>query len=217
MVGLIRETVSAEKGRIERLAEADLPTRHGRFRLAVYVVGGSEIKVLTSGDPAAGIPTVRLHSECLTGDVLSSLRCDCGEQLEKALDVIGSAPYGILLYLPQEGRGIGLANKIRAYALQDQGMDTVEANVALGLPVDARDYGPAAALLRALGVSEMRLLTNNPAKVAAMNREGIAVRERLPLVVSPHPLNREYLRVKVRRMGHTLPFLEQEEHAAGHE
>jgi GTP cyclohydrolase II len=192
---------------VTRQAEATLATRSGEFTIAVFEVEGAagEVAALVRGDlHAGGIPLVRLHSECLTGDVLGSLRCDCGEQLDAALELIAQAPAGVLLYLPQEGRGIGLANKIRAYALQDQGLDTVDANLALGLPVDRRDYAAAAHILRSLGLTQVRLLTNNPLKSAALERYGVHVAERVPLTVPPNPINRRYLRTKADRMGHLL-------------
>jgi GTP cyclohydrolase II len=194
---------------ISLLSQATLPTRFGQFNVAVFEVDGTpgEAVALMRGPLGADvIPLVRLHSECLTGDVLGSLRCDCGEQLEAALALIARAPSGVLLYLRQEGRGIGLANKIRAYALQDTGLDTVDANLALGLPVDRREYASAAAILRELGVRQVRLLTNNPAKHAALERHGIQVVERVPLTVPPNAVNRRYLRTKANRMGHLLPF-----------
>jgi GTP cyclohydrolase II len=190
-------------------AQATLATRFGAFNIAVFTVEGAlgEIAALTRGSQLGeAIPLVRLHSECLTGDVLGSLRCDCGQQLEAALELIASAPAGVLLYLPQEGRGIGLANKIRAYALQDQGLDTVDANLALGLPVDRRDYAAAAHILLSLGLRQVRLLTNNPSKTAALEKHGVRVVERVPLAVPPNPLNLEYLRTKADRMGHLLAF-----------
>ena len=149
---------------------------------------------------------MRLHSECLTGDVLGSLRCDCGQQLDAALTLMADADAAVLLYLPQEGRGIGLANKIRAYALQDQGLDTVDANLALGLPVDRRDYAAAAQVLRSLGLYRVRLLTNNPLKSEALQRHGIQIVERVPLTIPPNNINRRYLRTKADRMGHLLAF-----------
>ena len=188
-------------------ADASLPTRFGNFNIAVYEVDGSpgEIAALTHGElRGSPPPLVRLHSECLTGDVLGSLRCDCGEQLDAALALIARAESGVLLYLPQEGRGIGLGNKIRAYALQDKGLDTVDANLALGLPVDRRDYAAAAQVLKKLGLRRVRLLTNNPAKSAALERHGVRVVERVPLTVPPNAVNYQYLRTKVDRMGHLL-------------
>jgi GTP cyclohydrolase II len=149
-------------------------------------------------------PVVRLHSECLTGDVLGSLKCDCGPQLHEALHQISDAQWGILLYLRQEGRGIGLINKLRAYALQDQGFDTVDANIRLGFAVDARDFSVAAQMLKLLGVPAVRLLTNNPEKVAGLQAEGIEVRERLPLKIASNPHNAHYLATKRDRTGHNL-------------
>jgi GTP cyclohydrolase II len=190
---------------VARVAEAVLPTRHGEFRIAVFQVAGVEIAALFFGTSRDGsIPLVRLHSECLTGDTFGSLRCDCGEQLDAALAGIAASGYGILLYLHQEGRGIGLANKIRAYALQDGGMDTVDANVALGLPVDSRDYRAAAAVLGSLGLSRVRLLTNNPSKYTALERCGIQVLERVALITRPNASNVSYLHTKADRMGHLL-------------
>jgi 3,4-dihydroxy 2-butanone 4-phosphate synthase/GTP cyclohydrolase II len=192
---------------VQRQAEATLPTRFGTFKVAVFEVDGSpgEIAALTRGRLNGDAPPlVRLHSECLTGDVLGSLRCDCGQQLASAMAQIARAASGVLLYLPQEGRGIGLANKIRAYALQDNGLDTVDANLALGLPVDRRDYAAAAQVLRSLGLRQVRLLTNNPLKSQALERNGIQVVERVPIRVRPNPVNRQYLRTKAVRMGHLL-------------
>lgn len=159
---------------------------------------------LMLGEPDDNPPVVRLHSECLTGDVLGSLKCDCGPQLQAALGEIAGATWGVLLYLRQEGRGIGLINKLRAYELQDQGFDTVDANVRLGFPVDARDFSVAARMLALLGIARVRLLTNNPAKVARLEAEGIAVAERLPLAVPANPHNARYLATKRDRTGHQL-------------
>jgi GTP cyclohydrolase II len=205
-----------QAGAVALVAEAALPTRHGDFRIAAFDVHGAatEIIALLHGDPAtANAPLVRLHSECLTGDVLGSMRCDCGEQLDASLGEIARAPDGILLYLRQEGRGIGLMNKIRAYALQDEGLDTVDANIALGLPVDGRDYSAAAAVLRSLGAVKIRLLTNNPAKRDALQQRGIEVVERVPLVIPPNPSNAGYLRTKAARMGHLLARQSPDEQA----
>jgi GTP cyclohydrolase II len=194
------------------LARASLPTRFGDFDIAVYEVDGApgEVAALTRG-PLTGEapPLVRLHSECLTGDVLGSLRCDCGQQLAAALALIARAPSGVLLYLPQEGRGIGLANKIRAYALQDRGLDTVDANLALGLPVDRREYASAAHILRHVGLRQVRLLTNNPLKSAALEQHGVQIVERVPLTIPPNAVNHHYLRTKADRMGHLLAFERQ--------
>ncbi len=191
------------------VAKAALPTRFGIFDAAVFTdcEASGEVLALTRGDlGGSSVPLVRLHSECLTGDVLSSLRCDCGQQLNAALGLIASADAGALLYLPQEGRGIGLANKIRAYALQDRGLDTVDANLALGLPVDRREYASAAAILLSLGLKQVRLLTNNPLKCAALERHGVRVVERVPIAVPPNAVNLPYLRTKADRMGHLLAF-----------
>jgi 3,4-dihydroxy 2-butanone 4-phosphate synthase/GTP cyclohydrolase II len=190
------------------LAEASLPTRFGRFRVLVARTGsgGPECLVAICGDLSEeDAPMVRLHSECLTGDVFGSLRCDCGQQLEKALMLIAERGTGAVLYLKQEGRGIGLVDKIRAYALQDRGADTVDANVALGLPVDNREYGSAARVLRDVGVHRVRLLTNNPHKCRGLEAHGIEVVERIPLPIEPNPFNAAYLHTKVARMGHLPP------------
>jgi GTP cyclohydrolase II len=194
---------------ISRLAEASLPTRWGEFRVVAFLVDGQrdETLALLRGDLAStAAPLVRLHSECLTGEALGSIRCDCGDQLAASLARIAEVGCGALLYLRQEGRGIGLVNKLRAYALQDGGLDTVDANLALGLPVDARDYTPAAAILRHLGVARVRLLTNNPAKQHALEENGIEVVERIPVEATPNPTNTRYLLTKAARMGHALSW-----------
>ena len=167
--------------------------------------GGVEHYAVEIGQPdRTGAPLTRLHSACFTGDVLGSLKCDCGPQLDAALAAMGAEGAGVLLYLNQEGRGIGLANKMRAYSLQDQGFDTVEANHRLGFEDDERDFRIGAALLGQLGFSRVRLMTNNPAKVAMLEASGIAVAERVPLVVGQNPLNARYLDVKARKSGHLL-------------
>ena len=185
-----------------RIARAVLPTRHGDFQIAVYRARGRETIALVR-EPLGDLPLVRLHSKCITGDTLGSLRCDCGDQLDAALSLIGRVG-GVLLYLPQEGRGIGIANKVRAYALQDRGLDTVDANLALGLPVDAREYRSAAAVLRALGLHRVRLITNNPEKQSDLEAEGIVVVERVPIETSPNLVNLTYLETKAARMGHLI-------------
>ncbi|MEP6694750.1 MAG: GTP cyclohydrolase II [Chloroflexota bacterium] len=200
---------------------ASLPTRHGDLQIHVFRLGDeSEVIALVHGEIAGAEPVlVRLHSECLTGEALGSLRCDCGEQLEAALDQIGAAERGVLLYLRHEGRGIGLFDKIRAYALQDDGLDTVDANVALGLPIDGRDYSAAAAVLRKLGVERARVLTNNPAKLEALAKHGIEIVERVPIEALPNPVNLGYLKTKARRMGHLLggaPFVTSAPSPNGH-
>ena len=194
--------------RVERVAQARLPTVHGEFTAYAYrsASDGAEHLAVVAGDLAGDGPVLaRVHSECLTGDVFGSLRCDCGPQLDLALEMIAAAGRGVLVYLRgHEGRGIGLANKIRAYSLQDAGRDTVDANRDLGLPVDARRYEPAALILRDLGVSAVRLLSNNPLKVAALEGAGIAVAERVPLAIEPNLENRHYLHTKQIRLGHWL-------------
>jgi GTP cyclohydrolase II len=195
------------------LVSCKLPTRWGEFDLhgLVDAQTGQEHAAMSLGRLDDGEPVLtRMHSECLTGDALYSLKCDCGAQLEAGLQAIAAAGRGVLLYLRQEGRGIGLVNKIRAYALQQAGADTVEANRLLGLPDDARDYGIAADLLGRLGVKRVRLLTNNPAKMAALQRLGIEVVERVPLHTPPNAHNRRYLQTKSRRMGHYAPDDEQD-------
>jgi GTP cyclohydrolase II len=190
------------------LVSCKLPTQWAEFDLHGLVDphSGREQAAMSLGRIDDGTPVLtRLHSECLTGDTLYSLKCDCGAQLEGALAAIAAAGRGVLLYLRQEGRGIGLVNKIRAYALQQAGADTVEANRLLGLPDDARDYAIAADLLGRLGVKRVRLLTNNPAKVEALQRLGIEVVERLPLHMPSNPHNEGYLATKSRRMGHYGP------------
>jgi GTP cyclohydrolase II len=190
-----------------RVAQADLPTRYGAFEMFVYnAPDHKEHVALTTGAIDDGGPVlVRAHSECLTGDILGSSRCDCGEQLADSLRLLQERGRGVLLYLRQEGRGIGLTKKISAYALQEQGLDTVEANHAMGLPEDARDYRVAAEMLLDLGVRRARLLTNNPAKTKGLERYGVEVVERIPLVISPNPSNVGYLRTKRQKMGHLFP------------
>jgi len=189
------------------VSSADLPSRFGHFRVVGFSAdaAGKEHVALVRGDlqGRASVP-VRLHSECLTGDVLGSLRCDCRDQLTAALEAIGRMEFGALLYLRQEGRGIGLTNKIRAYALQDLGFDTIEANRILGFGDDERDYRVAAEMLGALGVASIRPMTNNPAKLEGLRRHGVQVEGRIPLVVPSNGVNEFYLETKQRRSGHWL-------------
>ena len=193
---------------VDEIGRSQLPTEHSPVPLDVRAyrsrIDGLEHLALLR-QPLLGTPLVRLHSECLTGDALGSLRCDCGPQLRTAIGLIASSRGGAVIYLRgQEGRGIGLANKIRAYGLQDQGLDTVEANLALGLAADGRDYGIAAQILRALGIERLRLLTNNPDKAGALERHGIAVSDRVPLEIPANPHNWRYLATKREKFGHSF-------------
>jgi GTP cyclohydrolase II len=189
---------------VERVGDARLPTAHGDFRIVSYRAhDGHEHVAIVEGDPAGVGVLARLHSECLTGDVLGSRKCDCGDQLAHALRSIVDQGRGVVVYLRgHEGRGIGLANKIKAYELQDAGFDTVDANTAQGLPVDARQYDVAAAILADLGVESVRLLSNNPAKAASLVEHGIRIDELVPVVVPVYPETEQYLRTKVDRLGH---------------
>jgi GTP cyclohydrolase II len=192
------------------VASAGLPTRYGRFAIHGFEGNGpqEEAVALVRGDlQGKSIPLVRVHSQCLTGDVLTSLRCDCRAQLELSLKLIGQAPCGVLLYLPQEGRGIGLMNKLRAYELQDGGMDTVEANVSLGFAADGRDYDFAAKVLKKLGATKIRLLSNNPDKVQQLESAGVRVVQRVPCQPKITRTTRLYLRTKKHKMGHLLEGL----------
>lgn len=205
-----------------------LPTRFGTFRAHLFrsKLDGREHVALTTEsmpgpgldgprEPVDGVVTVRVHSECLTGDVFGSLRCDCGPQLDLALSRISQDPYGCLVYMRQEGRGIGLANKLKAYKLQDQGMDTVEANTALGFPADLREYGLGAQILNYLGVRQMRLLTNNPKKIVGLEGHGLSVVDQEPLQVAPNAINQRYLATKRDKLGHLLDGLEPPKSAIG--
>ncbi len=192
---------------VERVVSTALPTGFGDFTVVGYrsLVDGKHHIAMVKGDVSGKEDVlVRVHSECLTGDVFHSLRCDCGEQLESALSMIETEGKGVLLYLSQEGRGIGLLNKLKAYKLQEEGFDTVEANLKLGLPADLRDYGIGAQILTDLGLSSIRILTNNPKKIIGLEGYGLSVSDQVPIVAQPNPHNEAYLRAKEERMGHTL-------------
>jgi 3,4-dihydroxy 2-butanone 4-phosphate synthase/GTP cyclohydrolase II len=207
---LIRYRRGREK-LVQRLADADMPTRHGNGRIIGYGVKhepNNQPLAFVMGDlRSVEAPLVRLHSSCFTGDLLSSLRCDCGDQLHLALEMIGAEGVGALIYLPQEGRGIGLIEKIRAYNLQDAGMDTVEANVALGYRADLRDYGIGLQILKDLGLTKVRLLTNNPKKTSAFVYDGydLTVVDQVPIIAPPHGERQRYMDTKRDKMGHVLP------------
>jgi 3,4-dihydroxy 2-butanone 4-phosphate synthase/GTP cyclohydrolase II len=192
---------------VHRVAEARLPSKYGEFTVIAYKsdVDPDEHLALVMGDLSAEEPVlVRVHSECLTGDVFGSLRCDCGEQVALAMQTIAKEKRGVLLYMRQEGRGIGFHNKMRAYALQDEGLDTVEANLALGLAPDLRDYGIGAQILADLGLHKIRLLTNNPKKVVGLEGYGLKVMETIPIICQPNPYNLHYLETKQKKLGHHL-------------
>jgi 3,4-dihydroxy 2-butanone 4-phosphate synthase/GTP cyclohydrolase II len=193
---------------VTKVAEANIPTLHGEFRSIAYesVVDGRTHVALVTGEIGEGEHVLtRVHSECLTGDVFRSLRCDCGEQLERAMELIGAEGRGVILYVRgHEGRAIGITHKLRAYELQDRGRDTVEANIELGFPADQRDYGIGAQILYDLGVRSMRLLTNNPEKRAGLEGHGLTIEERIPLQTDPTPQNVGYLRAKREKLGHLL-------------
>ena len=192
---------------VERIAEARVPTRHGEFKAVSFrsLVDPDLYVALVKGKIAADTPAlVRVHSECLTGDVFGSVRCDCGEQMDLSLRAIQEEESGVFLYMRQEGRGIGIHNKLKAYALQDNGMDTVDANIELGFAADPRQYGVGAQILVDLGVKKMRLLTNNPSKRVGLESFGLELMERVPILPTVHDENREYLKTKLNRMGHLL-------------
>ena len=192
---------------VEPIEEVDLPTDHGHFRLKMYrsLITGLEHLALVKGDLSGDEPPlVRVHSECFTGDVLGSERCDCGPQLHAAMEMIENAGRGAVIYMRQEGRGIGLANKLHAYKKQEQGMDTVEANVALGFAPDLRDYGEGAQMLVDLGISKVRLLTNNPCKIKGLGGYGIEITERVPIIIPANAHDKRYLDTKKEKMGHLL-------------
>lgn len=194
---------------VERVAVAKLPTKFGEFNIAGYrsQTSNEEFVVLFKGEMKPEVPTlVRIHSQCLTGDVFGSIKCDCGLQLQKAMEMIESAGRGAIVYQQQEGRGIGILNKIRAYALQDSGADTVEANQQLGFAVDARNYQQCAEILFDLGLCKVRVMSNNPEKIKALREAGMQITERVPIEVEAKEPAAHYLRIKKEKMGHLLDF-----------
>lgn len=191
---------------LHKIPQAQFPTRFGNFEIFGFEneVDGEQSLAVVKGPLEAAVPLVRIHSQCFTGDTLHSLRCDCGDQLERALQEIGKAPCGVLVYQMQEGRGIGLLNKLKAYELQDQGVDTVDANLQLGFDADLRSYGFCAEILRHFGIDKVRLMSNNPDKLRGLEDQGIQVVERVPLIIEPSDNSRKYLRTKKEKMGHWL-------------
>ncbi len=208
IAALIKYRRKSEK-LVRRITETILPTPYGRFKLILYesIIDKDYHIALVLNKPK-DTALVRVHSECLTGDVFKSLRCDCGKQLELAMEMIGKEGSGAILYMRQEGRGIGLVNKLKAYSLQDRGLDTVQANEALGFKPDLRDYGIGAQILVDLGIKNIRLLTNNPQKIVGIEGYGLKVTERVPLEVRPNKINRKYLKVKKLKLGHELNKVE---------
>jgi GTP cyclohydrolase II len=203
--GFLSDT--GEHPTIERVAEANLPTEIGVFRIIGFrsLNSDEEFVALVKGDLNSETPAlVRIHSQCLTGDVFHSIKCDCGPQLQRAMEMIEEDGHGVIVYQHQEGRGIGILNKIRAYALQDQGADTIEANVRLGLEVDSREYSQCAEILSELGLRRVRLMSNNPLKIAALREAGMEVVERVPIELIPREQSVNYLRTKKEKMGHLL-------------
>ncbi len=203
----IRPNNTASELVVEHVATANLPTQYGHFRIWAFTsnLNGKEHVALVCGDvDGAEDVLTRVHSECVTGDVFASLKCDCGEQLHQAMQDIVAAGRGVLLYMRQEGRGIGLANKIKAYSLQDQGMDTVEANLHLGFDDDMREYDVAGRMIELLGIKSVTLMTNNPKKVDGLEAAGVIVSDRIPIKILANPFNTNYLNVKKNKSGHLL-------------
>lgn len=207
----IKELIKKSKNHLKIVAVAKLPTRFGNFQIIPFQndQDKKEHAVIVKGDPCGKKSVlVRIHSECLTGDTLGSLRCDCRDQLMQALRTLGRAKVGVLLYLRQEGRGIGFSNKIKAYALQDFGFDTIEADKLLGFSGDERDYAVAAHILSLLNIKSIKLMTNNPTKLTDLKRHGVKVTERIPLITPPNDYNRQYLETKKKKGGHLLEYIE---------
>ena len=205
-----------ESPEIERVAEANLPTEFGCFRIVGFreKLSGEEFVALVKGELDQQTPTlVRIHSQCLTGDVFQSTKCDCGRQLKSAMKLIDEEGLGAIIYQQQEGRGIGIMNKIRAYALQDAGMDTVEANISLGFEADLRQYDSCVEIIRQLGLKRIRIMSNNPDKIEALRDAGLEVVERIPMEFEPHARSLEYLKTKKEKLGHMLDELFPEEKA----
>lgn len=199
---------------VERLAEANLPTEFGMFRIIAFKsnLTGEDFPVLVKGELNAETPSlVRIHSQCLTGDVFHSLKCDCGRQLQRAMELIQNEGHGAIVYQQQEGRGIGITNKIRAYALQDAGQDTVEANISLGFDADLRQYECCAEIIKQLGLRRIRLMSNNPDKIAAVQQAGIEIVERVSIEVDPHENSLGYMKTKKEKMGHLLDKVDTEQ------
>ena len=206
-IGLIKDLIdhcSRFDKYVKKMSEATLPTNHGEWKISVYhsLIDGAEHVALVKGTLGKEPALVRVHSECFTGDVLSSLRCDCQSQLNAAMERINKEGSGVILYMRQEGRGIGLANKVKAYALQDKGFDTVEANEHLGFRADLRDYGIGAQILKDIGLKKLRLLTNNPRKIVGLEGHGLQVVERVPIEIKAHSINEGYIKTKKNKLGH---------------
>ena len=205
---------------VERLAEADLPTEFGMFRIIAFksLATNEEFPVLVKGDLDSETPTlVRIHSQCLTGDVFHSLKCDCGRQLDQAMSLIQEDGRGVIIYQQQEGRGIGITNKIRAYELQDAGQDTVEANLSLGFDADLRQYECCVDILKQLGLHRIRLMSNNPDKIAAVQHAGMEIVERVSIEVEPHEKSLGYMKTKKEKLGHLLDNLDADDNATSEE
>lgn len=209
-LGELRDFHRSKPRTVERVTEASLPTEFGEFRILGYrsLISNEDFVILVCGELSRDLPAlVRIHSQCLTGDVFGSLKCDCGQQLQSAMEMIAGQGRGAIVYQQQEGRGIGIINKIRAYALQDQGADTIEANQQLGFDVDLRCYGQCAEILHDLNVKLVRLLSNNPEKIRALEEAGLKVVERIALETLPSDAARSYLRTKKEKMGHLLDLV----------